>query len=93
VKEPAVATRENFDASVYKNDEAGLERLKLEDGVRVHEEVKAQLDVYARDFAAKRVKPFMLVVAKDTEHANGLVKLMESEDFFGVPISQRGIKR
>ena len=80
IKEPAVATRENFDAKAY--DEDGLERLKLEDGVRVHEEVKVQLDVYARDFCARRVKPFMLVVAKDTEHANALVKLMESAEFF-----------
>ncbi|RYY20370.1 MAG: type III restriction endonuclease subunit R, partial [Cytophagaceae bacterium] len=32
VKEPAVATRENFDPSAYS--EAGLERLKLEDGLR-----------------------------------------------------------
>ncbi|MGC4033095.1 MAG: DEAD/DEAH box helicase family protein [Tepidisphaeraceae bacterium] len=81
VKEPAVATRENFDAKAY--DEDALERLKLEDGVRVHEEVKVQLDVYARDFSVRRVKPFMLVVAKDTEHANALVKLMEDEAFFG----------
>ncbi len=80
VKEPAVATRENFDKNAY--DEEGLERLKLEDGVRVHEEVKVQLDVYARDFSARRVKPFMLVVAKDTDHANALVKLMEDEAFF-----------
>jgi type III restriction enzyme len=80
IKEPAVATRENFDAKAY--DEDGLERLKLEDGVRVHEEVKVQLDVYARDYNQRRVKPFMLVVAKDTDHANALVKLMEDEAFF-----------
>jgi type III restriction enzyme len=80
VKEPAVATRENFDASAYDQD--GLERLKLEDGVRVHEEAKAQLVVYAREYSQRRVKPFMLVVAKDTQHANALVKLMEDEAFF-----------
>ncbi len=80
VKEPAVATRENFDARAY--DEEGLERLKLEDGIRVHEEAKTQLDVYARDFSERRVKPFMLVVAKDTDHANALVKLIEDQAFF-----------
>lgn len=80
VKEPAVATRENFDASAYDKD--GLERLKLEDGVRVHEETKVQLDVYGRDNDVKRVKPFMLVVAQDTEHANALVKTVESDEFF-----------
>src|SRR5579875_2711046 len=44
VKEPAVATRENFRAENY--DEAGLEKLKLEDGVRIHEHTKVQLDIY-----------------------------------------------
>ena len=61
VKEPAVATRENFDASQYS--QAQLERLKLEDGVRVHENVKVELEVYARQHDKHRVKPFMLVVA------------------------------
>ncbi len=46
IKQPAVATRENFNAASY--DEEGLEKLKLEDGVRVHEEAKVQLEVYAR---------------------------------------------
>ena len=47
MKEPAVATRENFRAENY--DEEGLERLKLEDGIRIHEHTKVQLDIYARD--------------------------------------------
>ena len=81
VKEPAVATRENFNAANYTKD--SLEILKLEDGVRVHEETKAQLDLYARENDKPRVKPFMLVVAQDTDHANALVKRMEADDFFG----------
>src|SRR5690349_2556013 len=59
VKEPAVATRENFDIKNY--DEAGLENLKLADGVRVHENSKTQLEVYARNNGKPIVKPFMLV--------------------------------
>ena len=80
VKQPAVATRENFVASSY--DEEGLEMLKLKDGVRVHEETKVQLEVYAFENNVKRVKPFMLVVAKDTEHANALMATIESSEFF-----------
>ena len=80
VKEPAVATRENFDASNY--DPAGLERLKMEDGVRIHENTKVELEVYARQNDVKIVKPFMLVVAQDTDHANALVKLIEAPAFF-----------
>jgi type III restriction enzyme len=81
VKEPAVATRENFDAKNY--DEASLEKLKLEDGIRVHENSKVELEVYARDNGKPIVKPFMLIVAKDTTHANDLHKIIEDESFFG----------
>lgn len=80
VKEPAVATRENFDPKNYDKD--GLEKLKLEDGVRIHEETKVQLEVYARENGKNIVKPFMLVVAENTEHANAIVRTMESDDFF-----------
>ena len=80
VKEPAVATRENFDAANY--DEAGLERLKLMDGIRIHENTKAELEVYARDTGQPIVKPFMLVVAQNTDHANSLVELVSSDEFF-----------
>jgi type III restriction enzyme len=80
VKEPAVATRENFRAENY--DEGGLETLKLQDGIRVHEHTKVQLDIYAREKERPLVKPFMLVVAKDTGHANDLLKKIEAPDFF-----------
>ena len=80
VKEPAVATRENFDAANYSAE--GLEKIKLEDGVRIHENTKVELEVYARNNDQPIVKPFMLVVAQDTTHANALQKVMEKDDFF-----------
>ncbi|MCI1693284.1 DEAD/DEAH box helicase family protein [Aneurinibacillus aneurinilyticus] len=80
VKEPAVATRENFDASNYSEDQ--LERLKLEDGIRVHEETKIELEVYARQNHKPIVKPFVLIVAQDTNHASDLMSIIQSEDFF-----------
>ena len=80
VKEPAVATRENFERSNYTDDE--LEVLKLEDGVRIHEHTKVELEVYARQSGKPRVKPFMLVVAQDTNHANALVERIKSDTFF-----------
>ncbi len=80
IKEPAVATRANFDPKSMSKD--ALERLKLEDGIRVHESAKVDLDVYARDNGLRTVKPFMLVIAEDTEHANALVKLIEDKHFF-----------
>lgn len=80
VKEPAVATRENFDADNY--DATQLERLKLEDGVRVHENVKVELEVFARQTGKPFVKPFMLVVAQDTAHADDLVRVISDDSFF-----------
>ncbi len=80
VKEPAVATRNNFDPRNY--DAGKLERLKLEDGIRIHEQTKVELEVYARENDKSIVKPFVLVIARDTEHANALVKTIEDESFF-----------
>ncbi len=80
VKEPAVATRANFNPKSMSKE--ALERLKLEDGIRVHESAKVDLDVYAQQNGAPKVKPFMLVIAEDTEHASALVKLIEDAQFF-----------
>jgi len=80
VKEPAVATRENFDARNY--DAAGLERLKLEDGVRIHENTKVELEVYGRENDKPIVKPFMLVIARETQHADALMRTIEDDGFF-----------
>ena len=80
VKEPAVATRENFNAANYS--EEGLEKIKLEDGIRIHENTKAELIVFAGENNQPLVKPFMLIVAQDTTHANALQKLIENNDFF-----------
>lgn len=80
VKEPAVATRENFNAANYTQDQ--LELLKLEDAVRIHEDTKVELEVYARRHDKSIVKPFILIVAQDTDHANQLVSRIKQEDFF-----------
>ncbi|MCM5604171.1 DEAD/DEAH box helicase, partial [Xanthomonas hortorum] len=80
VKEPAVATRKDFDPASVSGDE--LERIKLEDGIRYHEYVKVELETYALQTGVARVKPFILVVAQDTAHASRVRELMESAGFF-----------
>jgi len=80
VKEPAVATRMNFDPSQYSREE--LDRIKLEDGIRIHEDTKVALEIYARDEQCKIVKPFVLVVTRDTEHASQVKALIQSGAFF-----------
>ena len=83
VKEPAVATRKDFQLADYVGQPERLERLKLEDGVRLHETVKVELEVYARNAGAPIVKPFMLVIAREVEHAKSLQTLVESAEFCG----------
>ena len=80
VKEPAVATRVDFSAAGMTPPQ--LERLKLEDGIRVHEESKVALQTDAINAGKARVKPFVLVVARDTTHADDLVKLIQEPQFF-----------
>ncbi|WP_109079181.1 DEAD/DEAH box helicase [Aggregatibacter kilianii] len=80
VKMPAVVTQRNFDAKNYTPEE--IEKIKLEDGVRVHENTKVELLTYARENDVAVVKPFMLVIARDTTHAAQLLSLLESDDFY-----------
>ncbi|MBF0429093.1 MAG: DEAD/DEAH box helicase family protein, partial [Magnetococcales bacterium] len=80
VKEPAVVTRKDFNPAGMTQEE--LERLKLEDGVRLHESVKVELETYARETNNIIIKPFLLVIARDTTHASQLTQLIQSEEFF-----------
>src|SRR5262247_2710434 len=80
VKEPAVVTRKNFNPAGMSAEE--IERLKLEDGVRLHESVKVELETYARTSDNPIVKPFLLVIARDTSHAAQLLKFIQAEAFF-----------
>lgn len=80
VKEPAVVTRKDFNPKGMSPEE--LEELKLSDGIRLHESVKVELETYARETENKIVKPFVLVIARDTTHAGELLKLIQSERFF-----------
>lgn len=80
VKEPAVVTQQNFDPSAHSA--GALETIKLQDGVRVHEETKVHLLTYSQQTGDKLVKPFMLVIARDTTHAAQLMATIESNEFF-----------
>ncbi|MFO0121939.1 MAG: DEAD/DEAH box helicase, partial [Inhella sp.] len=80
VKEPAVVTQRNFDARAMPPEE--VERVKLQDGVRVHETTKVELKTYSRSQEVKEVKPFMLVIARDTTHASSLLAYLQGDGFF-----------
>src|SRR6185295_8807538 len=77
VKEPAVVTRKNFNPSGMSPE--AIEELKLQDGVHLHESLKVELETYARETSNPIVKPFLLVIARDTTHASQLLHLIQSQ--------------
>ena len=80
VKDPAVVTRKDFTPAGMPPEE--IEQLKLEDGIRLHESIKAELITYARETDQHIVKPFVLVIARDTTHAAQLLALIQGDRFF-----------
>lgn len=81
VKEPAVVTRSNFNPA--QSTPAEIERIKLEDGLQVHENTRVALLTYAGDRNRPKVKPFVLVIAEDIDHAQRLRELLEGPDVCG----------
>ena len=80
VKVPAVFTRKDFNPSEYLPED--LDKEKLNDGIKLHIDTKEVLDTYARMHGRKIVKPFVLVVAKDTEHSKQIMDYICSKQFF-----------
>lgn len=80
VKEPAVVTRKDFSPAGKTPEQ--IETMKLEDGIRLHESVKVELETYARETGNRIVKPFVLVIARDTTHAAQLLDLIKADTFF-----------
>ncbi len=80
VKEPAAATRTDLNPAAMSEEE--LERIKLEDAIALHEQVKIELALYAQNEGVPLVKPFILVVAEDTTHAGEVEARIKLDDFF-----------
>lgn len=78
---PYVMTRSDID--FYNFGEQQLDRLMLNDGILAHEQTKKRLEEYAKNHLKRTVKPFMLVVCKDTDHAKEVEDYIKSDDFKG----------
>lgn len=77
---PFAVTRSDID--FYNFGDEQLDKMMLIDGITCHEQAKAKLTVYAENHPERRlVKPFMLVVCKDTEHAAWVENFIRSEEF------------
>ena len=64
---PFAVTRTDID--FYDFGEEQLDKMMLADGITCHERAKRNLEAYAANHGKQVVKPFMMVVCKDTDHA------------------------
>lgn len=90
VKNPAIAYRSDFQAQ-GKTDE-DIERIKLEDAISLHEDVKTELEVFANATGNKKVKPFILVVCRDIAHARDTLNYIQSKAFYSGHYSDKVIQ-
>ena len=71
------------DVNFYNFKDEALDKLMLTDGIANHEKIRAELLVYAESYGKRRVKPFMLVVCRDTDHAAWVEAYVKSDAFCG----------
>lgn len=77
VKTPTVITRTNLTTS----DQQEMEKLKLLDGMTLHEKKKCRLVEYCQANKLPQVKPFVLISTRDTTHASQVRAYIESDAF------------
>ena len=80
VKNPTIAKRKNFDPKGKSDEE--VELIKLEDAISIHQQTKTDLELYALNNNEKLVKPFVLVVCKDINHAKNVYDYINSPSFY-----------
>jgi len=80
VKNPTIAKRRDFNPNGRSVEE--IEKIKLEDAVSIHEDTKQELKLYALNTGKRLVKPFILVVCRDTTHAKSVYDLVSSNAFY-----------
>lgn len=76
---PYAVTRSDID--FYNFGDEQLDKMMLLDGITCHESTKRKLEVYAANHGKPIVKPFMLVVCKDTDHAAWVESFIKSDEF------------
>ena len=81
VKNPTIAKRRNFEKKDQTPEE--LDVLKLEDAISIHEHTKLHLELYSKENNVPLVKPFILVVCRNIQHAKETVELIENRIYDG----------
>ena len=80
VKKPYVATRKNWKPDNFTPEE--IDRFKVQDGIRLHQHTKVELEKYARNNGLRIIKPFVLIVTKDTDHAEQIKQMIQADEFY-----------
>lgn len=81
VKIPTIAKRRDFEKKGLSPEE--LDMLKIEDAISVHEHTKLHLEMYAKNNNLPLVKPFVLIVCRNIEHATETFHRIQDEMFDG----------
>ncbi|MCM1125683.1 MAG: DEAD/DEAH box helicase family protein [Lachnospiraceae bacterium] len=76
---PYAITRSDIDFFHFGNE--ALDKLMLQDGIAQHEKTKQCLEEYALSHDKDKVKPFVLVVCSDTDHAAWVENYIKSDEF------------
>lgn len=77
---PYVITRQNMKKFSATDEEMDL--IMLNDGIKHHRNMQLELIQYHKNTGARLVKPFMLVVCKNTDHAEKIVAHIKSLAFY-----------
>lgn len=76
---PYALTRKDIKSYNFNEDE--LDMTMINDGIVHHENIKLELKQYSHNNGKKLVKPFMLIVCKDTAHAQKIFEYIKSNAF------------
>lgn len=76
---PYALTRRDIKAYNLNDDE--LDKTMINDGIRHHENMRVELKQYSVNNNEKLIKPFMLIVCKDTKHAEKVLAYIKSDAF------------
>lgn len=76
---PYAVTRQ--DISFYNFGDDELDKAMLADGLLCHENIKQDLLAYSENTGERLVKPFVMVVCKDTDHATKIYEYIISDSF------------
>ena len=76
---PYALTRRDFKS--YNFSEEELDKVMINDGIMHHENIKIELEKYSYNNKVKRIKPFMLIVCRNTNHAQKVLDYIKSDAF------------